>query len=220
MSPIANVWMTLLTGSFTEEKLYVVQTAAKVVERCILMTTDPATSCSTRPAAPAPPPMPPNSGAGAGSPLTPPASPWPSPAPASWARAIPTTCSPTAATGNSKKPRSLAGTRQHAPTYNNIRQGFVYERVPHITLKSIANNAEIDVIWEKWQETLEPLRAVAERLAQLRPGRSGRFPASRATRGPHRRRRRGASSRRWARRSKVGGASRVEPRVGPRLPAG
>jgi adenine-specific DNA-methyltransferase len=39
-----------------------------------------------------------------------------------------------------------------------IRQGFVYERVPHITLKSIANNAEIDVIWEKWQEKLEPLR--------------------------------------------------------------
>jgi adenine-specific DNA-methyltransferase len=30
--------------------------------------------------------------------------------------------------------------------------------VPHITLKSIANNAEIDVIWEKWQERLEPLR--------------------------------------------------------------
>jgi adenine-specific DNA-methyltransferase len=44
------------------------------------------------------------------------------------------------------------------PTHGNIRHGFVYERVPHITLKSIANNAEIDVIWEKWQETLEPLR--------------------------------------------------------------
>ena len=44
------------------------------------------------------------------------------------------------------------------PTYNDIRQGFVYERVPHITLKSIANNAEIDVIYEKFQETLEPLR--------------------------------------------------------------
>ena len=44
-----------------------------------------------------------------------------------------------------------------APTYNDIRHGFVYQRVPHITLKSIANNAEIDVIWEKWQETLEPL---------------------------------------------------------------
>jgi adenine-specific DNA-methyltransferase len=44
------------------------------------------------------------------------------------------------------------------PTHGSIKQGFVYERVPHITLKSIANNAEIDVIWEKWQETLAPLR--------------------------------------------------------------
>ena len=43
-------------------------------------------------------------------------------------------------------------------THNDIRQGFVYERVPHITLKSIANNAEIDVIWEQFQESLEPLR--------------------------------------------------------------
>ncbi len=45
-----------------------------------------------------------------------------------------------------------------APTYGNIAHGFVYERVPHITLKSIANNAEIDVIWEKYQQRLEPLR--------------------------------------------------------------
>ena len=44
------------------------------------------------------------------------------------------------------------------PTRGNIRQGFVYERVPHIMLKSIANNAEIDVIWDKWQGILEPLR--------------------------------------------------------------
>jgi len=37
-------------------------------------------------------------------------------------------------------------------------QGFVYDRVPHITLKLIANNTEIDVIWEKYQAALEPLR--------------------------------------------------------------
>src|SRR5215831_3707798 len=43
------------------------------------------------------------------------------------------------------------------PVHGNIRHGFVYERVPHITLKSIANNAEIDVIWDKWQAKLEPL---------------------------------------------------------------
>ncbi|MDF3861301.1 DNA methyltransferase [Achromobacter denitrificans] len=44
------------------------------------------------------------------------------------------------------------------PTYGNIAHGFVYERVPHITLKAIANNAEIDVIWDKFQTVLEPLR--------------------------------------------------------------
>jgi adenine-specific DNA-methyltransferase len=44
------------------------------------------------------------------------------------------------------------------PVHGNIRHGFVYERVPHITLKSIANNSEIDVIWDRWQQTLEPLR--------------------------------------------------------------
>jgi adenine-specific DNA-methyltransferase len=44
-------------------------------------------------------------------------------------------------------------------TYGNIRQGFVYERVPHIMLKSIANNTEINVIWDNFQSKMEPLRA-------------------------------------------------------------
>jgi adenine-specific DNA-methyltransferase len=44
------------------------------------------------------------------------------------------------------------------PVHGDIRHGFVYERVPHITLKAIANNTEIDVTWEKWQAVLEPLR--------------------------------------------------------------
>jgi adenine-specific DNA-methyltransferase len=44
------------------------------------------------------------------------------------------------------------------PTHGDIRHGFVYERVPHITLKSIANNTEIDIIWDKFQQSLEPLR--------------------------------------------------------------
>jgi adenine-specific DNA-methyltransferase len=42
-------------------------------------------------------------------------------------------------------------------THGNLRHGFVYERVPHITLKAIANNAEIDVIADNWQTVLEPL---------------------------------------------------------------
>lgn len=39
--PLNTVWEDTGTGSFLEEKLYVVQTGTKVVERCILMTTDP-----------------------------------------------------------------------------------------------------------------------------------------------------------------------------------
>jgi len=41
----------------------------------------------------------------------------------------------------------------------DIRKGFVYKRVPHITLKSIATNEEIDTIHARWQEQLEPLRS-------------------------------------------------------------
>jgi adenine-specific DNA-methyltransferase len=43
------------------------------------------------------------------------------------------------------------------PFGHSLRQGFVYERVPHITLKSIANNAEVDIIWDTWHATLDPL---------------------------------------------------------------
>ena len=44
------------------------------------------------------------------------------------------------------------------PITDNIRYGFIYDRVPHITLKSIANNTEIDVIWDKYQIDLGTLR--------------------------------------------------------------
>ena len=55
---------------------------------------------------------------------------------------------------------SVSGKTKLKENYGqNIREGFVYERVPHITLGAIANNTEIDTIWERWQETLEPLRA-------------------------------------------------------------
>lgn len=64
-----------------------------------------------------------------------------------------------------RKEQELSGAPQPmSQAQGDIRQGFVYERAPHVTLKSIANNAEIDVIWEQWQERLEPLR---ERLEAL-----------------------------------------------------
>ena len=56
------------------------------------------------------------------------------------------------------------------PTHGDIRHGFVYQRVPHITLKSIANNAEIDVISERFEEQLQPLREqLTEAIAAIDP---------------------------------------------------
>jgi adenine-specific DNA-methyltransferase len=60
--------------------------------------------------------------------------------------------------GQQKEAEVTRSIPSEAPTHGDIRQGFIYERVPHVTLKSIANNAEIDVIWEKFRAVLEPLR--------------------------------------------------------------
>ena len=60
--------------------------------------------------------------------------------------------------GQAKEAEITRSALSSAAPHGSLRQGFVYERVPHVTLKSIANNAEIDVIWDEWQQTLEPLR--------------------------------------------------------------
>lgn len=60
--------------------------------------------------------------------------------------------------GRQKEAELTLSIPSDAPAHHDIRQGFIYERVPHITLKSIANNARIDDIWERWQGELEPLR--------------------------------------------------------------
>ncbi|MCL4834608.1 MAG: hypothetical protein KJZ86_19375 [Caldilineaceae bacterium] len=45
-----------------------------------------------------------------------------------------------------------------APTFGNIRHGFVYERAAKITLDAISKNTESDIIWEQFQAVMEPLR--------------------------------------------------------------
>jgi adenine-specific DNA-methyltransferase len=60
--------------------------------------------------------------------------------------------------GQMKEAEVTGNAQSSRPVYENIRLGFVYERVPHVTLKSIANNAEIGVIWDHWEEELESLR--------------------------------------------------------------
>ena len=157
--PITNVWMDTGTGSFTEDKVYVVQTNTKVIERCFLMTTDTGDLV-----------LDPTCGSGTTSYV---AEQWgrrwitidTSRVALALARArimgarYPYYLLADSAEGLQKEAEITGSAPPDTPTHGNVRLGFVYERVPHITLKSIANNAEIDVIWERWQETLESLRA-------------------------------------------------------------
>ena len=158
--PIRNIWTDTGTGSFTDPKVYVVQTGNKIVERCILMTTDPGDLV-----------LDPTCGSGTTAYV---AEQWgrrwitidTSRVALALARArvmgarYPWYLLADSPEGQRKEGEITRRAPSAAPTGGDIRQGFVYERVPHITLKSIANNAEIDVIWEKWQEELEPHRAV------------------------------------------------------------
>ena len=158
VSPIANVWDDMLTGSFTEEKRYVVQTAEKVVQRCILMTTDPGDLV-----------LDPTCGSGTTAYV---AEQWgrrwitvdTSRVALALARArimgarYPYYTLADSRDGQLKEAELSRRAPSEMPTYGNVRQGFVYRRVPHVTLRDIANNAEIDVIWEEYQAKLEPLR--------------------------------------------------------------
>lgn len=151
-----NVWTD--TGSTAGEKTYVVQTEAKIIQRCILMATDPGDLV-----------LDPTCGSGTTATV---AEQWgrrwitidTSRVALALARArimgarYPFYLLADSPEGQKKEAEVSKKPQSSLPTHGNIRHGFVYERVPHITLKSIANNAEIDVIWDKWQQTLEPLR--------------------------------------------------------------
>jgi adenine-specific DNA-methyltransferase len=165
--PITNYWKDVAFSSRSEDKVYVVQTAQRVIERCILMTTDPGDLV-----------LDPTCGSGT---TTYAAEQWgrrwitidTSRVALALARArIMGARYPFYLLADSKEGQAKEGevTRtppKSQPTFGNIRQGFVYERVPHITLKSIANNAEIDVIWELHQALLEPLREELNKVLQV-----------------------------------------------------
>ena len=156
VTELTNLWTDVMGA---QDVIYVVQTNPRIVQRCILMTTDPGDLV-----------LDPTCGSGTTATV---AEQWgrrwitidTSRVALALARArimgarYPWYLLADSPEGRRKEAEITQRAPSEAPTGGDIRQGFVYERVPHITLKSIANNAEIDVIWERWQETLEPLRA-------------------------------------------------------------
>ena len=160
--PVVNYWPDTGTGSFTEDKVYVVQTGTKTVERCLLMTTDPGDLV-----------LDPTCGSGTTAYVA-----------EQWGRRwitcdtsrvamalartrlmcarypyylladsaegrkkeaeVAGTSSPTLLPAPSPAlPRSTGGGSGGRGADADIRRGFVYQRVPHVTLKSIANNPDI-----------------------------------------------------------------------------
>jgi adenine-specific DNA-methyltransferase len=176
--PVSNAWDDTVISGFGLDKTYVVQTLPKVIERCVLMTTDPGDLV-----------LDPTCGSGTTAYV---AEQWgrrwitidTSRVALALARArimgarYPYYLLADSPAGQRKEGEVSRTPPKETPTRGDIRQGFVYERVPHITLKSIANNAEIDVIWEKWRQALEPLRARLN--AALGRGASFETPAARA----------------------------------------
>jgi adenine-specific DNA-methyltransferase len=157
--PVSNNWPDIGgVQSRSDQKIYVVQTSTSAIQRCILMTTDPGDLV-----------LDPTCGSGTTAYA---AEQWgrrwitidTSRVALALARArimgarYPFYLLADSREGQLKEAEVTRTTPSSQPVQRNIRHGFVYERVPHITLKSIANNAEIDVIWDKWQATLEPLR--------------------------------------------------------------
>ncbi len=141
--PITNLWTDTTTGTYTDPKVYVVQTAIRAVERALLLSTDPGDLV-----------LDPTCGSGTTAYVA-----------EQWGRRWITIDTSRVALALArtrlmsarypyylladspeglKKEAELTG--QESPTGStskDIRKGFVYKRVPHVTLKSIANNPDI-----------------------------------------------------------------------------
>ena len=159
VTPLNNIWNDIRVGFASDPKVYVVQTSTQVVERCLAMSSDPGDLV-----------LDPTCGSGTTAYVA-----------EQWGRRwitidtsrVALALARTRVMGARYPYYLLADSRegkekeaeirhtqvQLATTHGDIRQGFVNHRAPHITLRSIANDLEVDVIWERFQEELEPLRA-------------------------------------------------------------
>ena len=138
---ITNLWTD--TSGGRSEKAYVVETNPKVVQRCMLMTTDPGDLV-----------LDPTCGSGTTTYLA-----------EQWGRRWITV-------DTSRVALALARTRLMSAKYlyyrledtNDIKQGFSYKTAAHIGLKGMAYNTEIDDVHAEYAEKLDPLRAEMNRL--------------------------------------------------------
>ncbi|WP_026784160.1 site-specific DNA-methyltransferase [Pleomorphomonas koreensis] len=129
VTPITNIWLDTQISGFNDPRTYVVQTLALVIERCLLMTTDPGDLV-----------LDPTCGSGTTAFVA-----------EKWGRRWITCDTSRVAITLAKQRLMTASFDYYALRYphEGLKGGFDYETVPHITLKSIANNPDIDTIYDE-----------------------------------------------------------------------
>ncbi|MFP4572231.1 MAG: site-specific DNA-methyltransferase [Desulfobacterales bacterium] len=145
--PINSFWDdTWGVQSRSDPKRFVVQTAIQIIERCLLMTTDPGDLV-----------LDPTCGSGTNAYVA-----------EKWGRRWITCDTSRVAVTLAKQRLMTASYDYYELKYpqEGIKGGFIYKTVPHITLKSIANNPEIDEIHERMHPAVE--KKLAELNAALR----------------------------------------------------
>jgi len=130
--PIHDRWENTKAGV---EKSYVVQTATSVIERCLLMTTDPGDLVFD-----------PTCGSGTTAFVA-----------EKWGRRW-ITCDTSRVAVTLAKQRLMTASYDYFELrypHEGLRGGFIWKTVPHVTLKSIANNPDIDAIYERLHPVVE-----------------------------------------------------------------
>jgi adenine-specific DNA-methyltransferase len=128
VSSINSLWDDTATGNFTDTKIYVVQSGTKAIERCVLMTTDPGDLVFD-----------PTCGSGTSAFVA-----------EKWGRRW-ITCDTSRVAVTLAKQRLMTASYDYYELkypHEGLKAGFIYKTVPHVTLKSIVNNPEIDTIYE------------------------------------------------------------------------
>jgi adenine-specific DNA-methyltransferase len=135
--PVANLWADIsgAVQSRSDPKVYVVQTSTPVIERCLLMTTDPGDLV-----------LDPTCGSGTTAYVA-----------EKWGRRW-ITCDTSRVAVTLAKQRLVTASYDYFALkypHEGLKGGFIYKTVPHVTLKSIANNPEIDEIYERMHPAVE-----------------------------------------------------------------
>ena len=148
--PLTSLWTDTGISGFSDPKVYAVQTSPKVIERCLLMTTDPGDLV-----------LDPTCGSGTTA-----------FAAEKWGRRWITCDTSRVAITLAKQRLMTASFDYYTLRYpsEGLKGGFVYKTVPHITLKSVANNPEIDTIYDEDHPKIDAeLAALNNGLAKTPP---------------------------------------------------